>query len=200
MFGGVKNYGSRATSHQVAEGNYQALFYTIKRQLHMERNQRQNGKDFLEWIMKEYTDLTSNISSPDIPEFIVQKYEKQINGTSIAKYNDIEQINIPDERPEKRNSKLSVVITDQEQRVPTRRYTTGSREHKYGKKHTVAKLYPITDDEEESLDSQSLDDTNSPELDADYVVTIPSQQQENQLSSKDKWQLERFYRDQNKND
>jgi hypothetical protein len=205
VFGGVKNYGSRATAHQVAEGNYQALFYTIKRQLHMDRNQRQNGKDFLEWIQKEYTDLTSNISSPDIPDFVVKKYQNQVDGTSIAKYNDIEAINIKEESPKKNPSKMSLVITDQPQQhqKPARRYTTGGggdgggrNKHKYPKKHTAPSIiYPITDEEDESFGSQSID--NTPELDADYVVTIPSQQQQNQLSSKDKWQLERFYRDQN---
>lgn len=188
VFGGVKNYGSRATAHQVAEGNYQALFYTIKRQLHLSRSQRQNGKDFLEWIQKEYTDLTSNISSPDIPDFIFKRYEKQVNGTDIAKYNDIEEINIKEESPKRKNTKMSVFITD-EDRVPSRIYTANGRDAKFRRKKS--RLIGIPPNHQGEIDDSSGSDDANDKKKKDYVVTIPSE-----MSSKDKWQLERFYRNQ----
>lgn len=114
---GIANYGGRVSAHQFAEGNYSALFNTIKRQIHeANKQQRQNGTDFIEWIEREYVSLSSNPDSPNVPEHIVKQYEEMIQGKDIAKLGEIEILDIvhSDENTEYKNAS-SVVL-----RVPSR--------------------------------------------------------------------------------
>lgn len=91
------DYGSRKESHKVAESGFAALFYNIKTQLSLDRKLRQFGKDYAEWIQKEYTDLSANPDVPAIPGDIFKKYLIKIEGKNIANIDDLEQIIIQGE-------------------------------------------------------------------------------------------------------
>lgn len=126
---GVMNYGAKVSAHQFAEGNFQALFYTIRTQLHKSnKRDRQNGGDFLEWIQKEYNDLTSNPDAPDIPNKIQKAYEKLIADINIARVGDIETIQIIKSiQPQESYT----IVEEQNDRKPSRTYSTTGRTGKY---------------------------------------------------------------------
>lgn len=177
-YGSVKNYGARVTAHQVSEGNFLALFYTIKNQLHLNRRDRQFGKDFIEWIQKEYTDLSSNPDAPNIPEFVQKTYIVKIQGTNMAKYNDIESIDIKKDSPPREESPIPItIIQDSSFRKQSRAYTDVRRRGNRRQGITTSAR---------NIDSENENDN--------YTVTIPSPRIDNQLlTPKDKWQLSRFY-------
>jgi len=166
----VKNYGARVTAHQVLEGNFLALFNTVKNQLHVNRTDRQFGKDFIEWIQKEYADLSANPDSPNIPTFIIDEYTKTIEGMNIAKYTDIEIIDIKEDS-DNNVTPANTKFTNVKPNKPRKRVTSSfnrtripsSRKHKNTRTHSE---------------------------DDNYTVSIPNR---SELSAKDKWQLSRFY-------
>lgn len=170
-YGGIKNYGSRVTAHQVIEGNFQALFYTIKNQLNLNRRDRQFGKDFLEWVQKEYTDLSTNPDSPSIPGFIEEKYKNIIDGVDIASHMDpIEPIVIKQESPPRKVQPEPFTMNHNPRthshnlRRRTNRKPSRKRPHSY----------KLPEEEEDN-----------------FTVSIPNT--DTSLSAKDKWQLSRFY-------
>jgi hypothetical protein len=172
-YSGLKNYGSRVTAHQVIEGNYQALFYTIKNQLNLNRKERQFGKDFLEWVQKEYTDLSTNPDSPNIPGFVEEKYKKLIDGSGIASYSDpIETVNIKRESPVRKQSDIHMVYPPQSSLRPRSRRRMSRRKPSSSRSRSHSRI-PVDDDN---------DDDN-------FTVSIPN----TTLSARDKWQLSRFY-------
>lgn len=166
-YSSIKNYGARVTAHQVSEGNFQALFYTIKNQLHLNRRDRQFGKDFIEWVQKEYTDLSSNPDSPDIPGFVENDYLELIKDSDIAKYNDIEPI---------------IIKQDSPPRPPNTR-TNAHVQPKDHTRHRRRKNSNVNPQNKSRPRPRTEGDDN-------YTVTIPDG---GELSAKDKWQLLRFY-------
>lgn len=188
VYGSVKNYGARVTSHQVLEGNFLALFYTIKNQLHLNPKDRQFGKDFIEWVQKEYTDLSSNPDTPNLPGFIQKRYLDKIQGTDMSKYNDVETIQI------KKNSPPRLKLTTQPHTQFRPHTITHSRTHPHTTKHSHTRPHqrrrPQTDirlrprPRTTTLISENSDSDK-------FTVTIPNGTSE--LSAKDKWQLSRFY-------
>lgn len=89
-----KNWGSRSINHKQAQSNYAALEHNIRIMLGIYRKDRQQGKDYAEWISKEFDDLTS--STPSIPGKIQRKYRVLVDnsGKKIAVDNDITTITI----------------------------------------------------------------------------------------------------------
>lgn len=188
-YAGVKNYGSRVTAHQVIEGNLQALFYTIKNQLNLNRRDRQFGKDFLEWVQKEYTDLSTNPDSPDIPDFIEEKYKKIIDGSNIASHNDpIEAIVIKQESPPRNNP----INSYNNARLRSYNPTRGTNDYATHATHNLRPLLkrPVSAPVNfEGVDSDTEKMTNEVDSEDNFTVSIPN----TGLSLKEKWQLSRFY-------
>lgn len=93
-----KNYGGRKANHKVAESGFAVLYYHVKTQLDFEPKIRQFGKDYAEWIQKEYTDLSANPDTPQIPGFIFKKYHQRLDrifetqGVKLARVDELEQI------------------------------------------------------------------------------------------------------------
>ena len=176
-YSSVKNYGGRVTAHQVSEGNFLALFYTIKNQLHLNRRDRQFGKDFIEWVQKEYIDLSSNPDGPNIPGFIFEQYTTKIEGTDMAMYNDIESIEIKKDSPPRREQSIPINLMNNHfrgRRKPSRARTHGGR-----------------DQARQQRPTQSARNDNNRQNDDNFTVTIPNNRHE--LTPKEKWQLSRFY-------
>lgn len=163
-YGGVKNYGERAKDHRVFESNTIALFDTIKNQLHLNRRDRQFGKDFIEWIQKEYIDLSSSPDAPTIPDFVKDEYNILIQDLDIAKFNEIEKIDIKNESPERKKDNLSKFETVQ----------SNHRNYRYEKN-------PQNNYSEHERAGDN------------YTVTIPSSRVNDGFTAKDKWELSRFY-------
>lgn len=100
-----KNWGQVANQHQNSKASYASLEHDIRIALGVYRKDRQIGKDFVEWISKEFDAIEA--SSPPIPESIQTKYHKLIGGKDIAHNDTIEKIvikthesNSPDESPD----------------------------------------------------------------------------------------------------
>lgn len=184
-YSSIKNYGARVTAHQVSEGNFQALFYTIKNQLHLNREDRQFGKDFIEWVQKEYTDLSSNPDSPNIPGFVEKDYTELIKDSDIAKYNDIEPIVIkqdsPPRPPKPSNDRNDVPRTHSRARPKSRSVNPRTRLGPHRRRNA-------------SRTRARSHVTNRPRPNTDgvenYTITIPDN---TELSAKERWQLSRFY-------
>ena len=197
----IRNYGARVTAHQVSEGNFQALFYTIKNQLHLNRKDRQFGKDFIEWVQKEYTDLSSNPDAPNIPGKIEAEYSKLIEGMDIAKYNDIEGIDIKTDSPRKDESVNLVPQSSQSLQQPLYRNDTSRRRNIPSRRQRPRQEYRtqstsrhtasvVTSNNKNNKNNKN--NNNPRNVEDHYTITIPEGAG---LSAKDKWQLERFYRE-----
>lgn len=200
-YGGVKNYGGRVTAHQFAEGNYQTLFHTIRNQLHKaNRRERQYGYDFLEWIQKEYNDLSANPDAPDIPDYIVKEYEKRIEGRTIAKYNDIEDITVVDHVVYDVNSEpLLVSNNKQSNNKQSNNASIPNRSnHRFNEKHqnrirkfksNVEIIHHDKKNNGKNPDGKNPNTKTNLSLPKDYKVTNSIA-----LSEKERWQLNRFFR------
>ena len=57
--------------HSNSVKGYSNLSHNIQKQLALDQTQRQNSKDYLEWITREFDNL--EMSTPDVPSFIIKK-------------------------------------------------------------------------------------------------------------------------------
>lgn len=87
-------YGERSLNHLTAKANFSSLYQNVKIQLKVDIDERQNGKDYAEWIQKEYTSLSANPDMPAIPQWIRDEYRKKIEDTGLSHPDDIEPIRI----------------------------------------------------------------------------------------------------------
>ena len=85
-----KNWGTVANQHQQTKTNYASLEHDIRIALGVYRKDRQIGKDFVEWISKEFDSIEGN--SLPIPSRIQDQYRKLISGRDISHNDEIEKI------------------------------------------------------------------------------------------------------------
>ena len=85
-----KNWGEVANQHQTTKTSYASLEHDIRIALGVYRKDRQIGKDFVEWISKEFDSIEGN--SLPIPTRIQSQYQKLISGRDFAHNDTIEKI------------------------------------------------------------------------------------------------------------
>lgn len=84
------NFGEISNKHQQAKSNYASLEHDIRIALGVYRKDRQIGKDFAEWISKEFDNIEA--SSPSIPDRIQKQYQNLIGGKGMSHNNIIDKI------------------------------------------------------------------------------------------------------------
>jgi hypothetical protein len=96
-----KNYGKRTSDHLKAESDFSALFNSIKQELSLNRRDRRFGKDYVEWITKDFDELKA--ASKQIPASIAEAYIKKVKkeGKKVQIPNSIIEITIKKDTPAK---------------------------------------------------------------------------------------------------
>jgi hypothetical protein len=83
-------FGEKATLYKSVAAKYSSLENNIKRQLSLNREDRVNAGEYLEWISRSYDELFS--TTPLIPDDIYQRFEKShsLNSDVPVKQNSVE--------------------------------------------------------------------------------------------------------------
>lgn len=120
-----RNWGARAQHHIQSKVNFSSLYKNIKIMMGSYRRDRQNGKDYAEWVAKAFDDL--NMSSPSIPKWAQKKYDVHINGVDINNPNRPDPILIKKDSPVKdiKEDEDASYITDDENNETTNNPNNG---------------------------------------------------------------------------
>jgi hypothetical protein len=160
-----KNWSSRSENHKQAHSNYGALEHNIRIMLGIYRRDRQVGKDYAEWISKEFDDLTA--STPQIPGPIQKKYNQLVEsmyhdgGGKLANDNFIEKIQI--KNYSKKGSPPPTILAE------NTLLTVPSTERR--KSHTEVEIAPEIDVPKDTAVNNSVNSVNSVN---DVVIDIES--------------------------
>lgn len=124
-----KNWGQVSNQHQQTKSNYAQLEHDIRIALGVYRKDRQVGKDFVEWISKEFDNIEA--SAPPIPEKIQNDYNKLISGTDIAHNEIVEKIlikthdsNSPDESPDNEPTAASALAMRTSEKISQKLFSS----------------------------------------------------------------------------
>lgn len=80
-----KNWGARFQNHIQSQVNFSSTYKNIRIMLGSYRRDRPTGKDYAEWVAKNFDDL--NLSSPLIPGWIQAQYTEKIKNIDISNPN-----------------------------------------------------------------------------------------------------------------
>jgi hypothetical protein len=185
-----KNWGQVANQHQQAKANYATLEDDIRIALGVYRKDRQRGKDFVEWISKEFQGIEG--SSPPIPERIQTQYQTLIKDKDII-HNDVirkikvknQESNPGDDQPQNgQNDSLITYTTSQDSPTNTTSTTTNTTTNATNNSQDVPPTL--------NLDSIPLDGDNTIQRKKSYVELDVCEYESPFENDRYKYEIQRF--------
>jgi hypothetical protein len=97
-----RKYPERASAHRLAGSKYSEVYHSVQRQLALYRRDRENAKDYINWITEKFDTLL--LSSPGMDDNIREEYLVKFRNIKFMHPGDLKQIDIKKESPNGSNN------------------------------------------------------------------------------------------------
>jgi len=99
-----RKYPERASAHRLSASKYSEIYHSVQKQLALYRRDRENAKDYINWITEKFDTLL--LSSPGMDDAIREEYLTKFKNVKFMHPGDLKKIGIKKESPDGSNESL----------------------------------------------------------------------------------------------